>query len=91
LRNPFPALTVELVIDNPSSKVAFNQPEKTFVPDFIAEVRHQQVMSNPDRSLGKQISPDKNMNFSCTAGEFTVTVKCPHSLATGLLGFPHFT
>jgi len=30
-----------------------------------------------DRSLVKQISPDKRMNFHCTAASFTVAVRSP--------------
>ena len=47
----FSTLAVELVIDNPSSKVAVNQFEKTLILNLAAKVRHQQIMINPVKEL----------------------------------------
>ena len=51
LRNTFPTLQIELVVDNPSSQIPGNQSQQTLVPNLAAKVRHQQVVIDPVEEL----------------------------------------
>ena len=46
LRYAFSAFTVELVIDKPSSQIAFNQSEHPLILHFVAKEGHQKIMIN---------------------------------------------